>query len=449
MMELLQGIDNIESGGSLWKEFTTFWGLGKQLADSMSEADKTKKGFMGNTAFLDVMFDYSINYFRAKKEGRPIVMYNFCVPPELFYAMDMYPLCQEAGSVAVAVSTSNLKYIDIAEERGIAREQCNAQKTWMGAAMVGEAPDPDMIVYASQPCDSTNIQYQVIQDIYKKPTYTLDVPYWSYEEGALYYDPMVLPYFGQQLKEMVGWMEKQTGRKMEFEKLKKSVELSNQAREMILESTELMKAVPAPMSSLTAFTNYMVLLTSAGTKAPLPYCEWTLNEAKTRVKNKEGAISLRGKGREERIRIVWVYIPIFFDPFIFDWIERKFDAVIVMDMLGLQMARPVDTSSEESIYTDLGKVTLEMPMARQSRGPMEYYLDDIIWMIKEFKGDCCIWGGHVGCKHSWAVAQLMTEEIKNATGIPCLTFELDTMDGRIVDTKTIKNRLKVFLEGLL
>lgn len=437
-----------ENKNQLWDTFTGFWKMGKDLADSMNEETRSKQGFMGNTEFLDVMYNYSMEYYKAKEEGRPVVMYNFCIPPELFYAMDIYPICQEAGSVAIAVANANLRYIDIAEEKGIAREQCNAQKTWMGAAMVDEAPDPDMIVYASQPCDSTNIQYQIIQDIYKKPTYTLDVPYWSYDENSQYYDPSVVPYFGKQLKKMVQWLEKQTDRKMELKNLRKTLELSNQAREWILESTELMKAKPAPLPSLTAFTNYMVLLTTAGTESPLPYCKWTLETAKERVKNKQGALELRGKSKlEEKIRVIWVYIPIFFDPFIFDWMERKYGAVVVMDMLGLQMARPVDLSSEESIYNDLGKVTIEMPMARQSRGPMEFYLDDILWLIKEFKGDCCIWGGHVGCKHSWAVASLMTEEIKKATGIPTLTFELDTMDGRVVDSKTIKDKLKTFFES--
>ncbi|MFX1450818.1 MAG: 2-hydroxyacyl-CoA dehydratase subunit D [Promethearchaeota archaeon] len=435
----------------LWEKFTTFWKMGKDIADSMQESAKDEQGPIGNSDFLNVMYEYSMDYYRAKEIGRPIVMYNFCVPVEIFYAMDIYPMCQEAGSVAIAVANTNLRYIDIAEEKGISRDQCNAQKTWMGAAMVNEAPEPDLIVYASQPCDSTNIQYQVMQDIYKKPTYTLDVPYWTYEEDNKFYDPEVAPYFGKQYKKLAQWLEQQTGHKMELERLKKTMALSNQAREWILESTELMKTVPAPLPSLTAFTNYMVLLTSAGTERPLPYCKWTLDTAKERVKNKEGTINLRGGKRikEEQIRIIWVYIPVFFDPFIFDWMERKFGAVVVMDMLGLQMARPVDTTSEESIYQDLGKVTLEMPMARQSRGPMEFYLDDIIWMIKEFKGDCCIWGGHVGCKHSWAVASLMAEEIKKATGIPTLTFEVDTMDGRIVDSKTIKTRLKTFLSTLI
>ncbi|MFX0132246.1 MAG: 2-hydroxyacyl-CoA dehydratase subunit D [Candidatus Hodarchaeota archaeon] len=436
-----------EAKMDLWETFSSFWKLGKDMADSMSEETRIKQGFMGNTEFLNVMYDYSMGYYKAKEIGQPTVMYNFCVPPELFYAMDIYPLCQEAGSVAIAVAGSNLKYIDIAEENGIDRAQCNAQKTWMGAAMVNEAPDPDMIVYASQPCDSTNIQYQVIQDIYKRPTYTLDVPYWTYEEGNKFYDPGVASYFGKQLKKMVQWLEQQTGHKMELERLKKTLELSNQAREWILESTELMKAVPAPLPGLTAFTNYMVLLVSAGTESPLSYCKWTLETAKERVKKKQGALELRGK--EEKIRIIWVYIPIFFDPYIFDWMERKFGATVVMDMLGLQMARPVDTSSEESIYNDLGKVVLEMPMARQSRGPMEFYLDDIIWLIKEFKGDCCIWGGHVGCKHSWAVASLMAEEVKKEIDIPFLTFELDTMDGRVVDSRTIKNRLKTFLNNIV
>ena len=75
---------------------------------------------------------------------------------------------------------SEERYIDQAEESGLAREQCNAQKIWIGATIQDPpaTPKPDMVVFASQPCDSTNILYQLMENYYKVPTFTMDIPYY-------------------------------------------------------------------------------------------------------------------------------------------------------------------------------------------------------------------------------------------------------------------------------
>ena len=64
--------EEMKQGGELWKRFTGFWKMGKELADSMDDKEKSKRGFMGNTAFLDVMLEYGYNYYYAKREKKPV-----------------------------------------------------------------------------------------------------------------------------------------------------------------------------------------------------------------------------------------------------------------------------------------------------------------------------------------------------------------------------------------
>ena len=443
-------LDEFKRKYELWDNLTQFFTLGRDLASQFDDVPDIASFDIG---FMDVMVDYMNNLYEAEKKHTPIAMYNFCVPPELLYAGGLYPMCQEVGSVALAIANTplHMKYIDKAEESGLAREQCNAQKIWIGAALQNATPSPDMIVYASQPCDSTNILYQVMKNYYKVPTFTFDIPYWHYDEKNEYYDERTLPYCAAQIKNMIKFIEKNGKTKITFEKLKETVENSNKAREYTLEFLELLKHKPNPAPSMVPFTLYMTLMTSAGLPGQtIEYAKWCRDDAKQKIKDGIGAISANTKGKkEEKFRCFWVYIPIFFDPMLFSWMESKFQITTVMDMMGYQQAQPIDTSTEETMLTDMSKTILEMPMARQSRGPMAYYLDDVVRIVKEYDVDFCIWGGHLGCKHSWAIASLMKRLIQEETGVPTLVFEVDTMDSRIVKSKEVKKLIKNFVTDVL
>ncbi|MHA1378563.1 MAG: 2-hydroxyacyl-CoA dehydratase subunit D [Candidatus Helarchaeota archaeon] len=422
----------------LWDEILKFYEKAITILRSINPDTENE--------FANLFYDYFGSLRTYKKENKPIVMTNFCFPPELIYALDCYPMCQEIGSVALSIANASLKYIDKAEEQGIDKAQCNAQKVWIGASMLGEAPYPDYIVYGSQPCDSTNSQYQVIDQIYKVPNFTIDIPYWHYDPENEYYDPETIPYVSNQLKKLISWFENKLDRKMDQNRFIETIKISNVTRELILEGMELMKHKPAPLGSLSAFNNYAVLLTNSGRPETIKYAQWVIDTAQKRIKNNIGY--MEEQGREEKHRILWIYLPIFFDPFLFDWIERKFGAIAVMDLMGYTMSQLIDMKNEDTIYEGLARQILDTPMGRQSRGPAEYYIDDLLRIGREYQVDCSIFGGHMGCKHSHAIAMLMKEIIEKELEIPCLTFEVDCIDSRILTSKELKKKLKVFFNSL-
>jgi benzoyl-CoA reductase/2-hydroxyglutaryl-CoA dehydratase subunit BcrC/BadD/HgdB len=388
---------------------------------------------------------YLGDFFNYQNQGKKTLLYNFCFTPEIFYAMDVFPLCQEALSVGLAATglAMNEPYIDIAEEAGIPKELCNAQKPMIGSYLKGDAPRPDYIVYAAQPCDSLNIEYQIYDNLFKVPCFPIDVPYWHYNPRSQFYNEKTLPYLTKQIKNMVTWLEKQTNQELDQEKLKSVVELSNEAQENILEVNELMKAVPCPLPSLMPFNNYIVELTRAGKPECVEYAKHIRNQAAEKVKRKEGAIP------NEKIRVVWLYTHVFFTPDLFQWMAEKFGAVVVMDMLGYFITKTINTSSTEKIYEGLAEKVLDMPMARQCRGPAEYYIDDYIKMCKDYKADCAIFSGHMSCKHSWGLIKLLTESLRKELGISTLAFEVDTMDSRPVPRGNIQDRIEQFFTTIM
>ena len=249
-----------------------------------------------------------------------------------------------------------------------------------------------------------------------------------------------------QLKKLIRFLENISGNKADEEKMKQIFTLSNEARENILDIQELARHVPSPVTSMTAITNYLTLLVNAGLPSAVEYSKQVRNYVKEVVRRGLGGLNLPfGGKKEEKIRVVCLYP---FNPTIIQWMQRKFGAVVVQDMLGYQIANPVNLTSEKTILEDLGKTVLDMPMARQSRGPMFFYFDDMIRIGKDYKADCYIFGGHVGCKHSWGGIRLLADMLKQETGLSTLVFETDVFDPRVGNPSEMKKKIKLFFESL-
>ena len=118
----------------LWDTIRQFFTKARDLIASF---EGIESGFSFDKGFLDAVVDYTNALYTAEENNQPIAMYNFCVPPELFYAGGVYPICQEVGSIALTIANTkiHMDYIDKAEESGLQREQCNAQKIWIGALL--------------------------------------------------------------------------------------------------------------------------------------------------------------------------------------------------------------------------------------------------------------------------------------------------------------------------
>jgi benzoyl-CoA reductase/2-hydroxyglutaryl-CoA dehydratase subunit BcrC/BadD/HgdB len=397
------------------------------------------------TPVVELSLNVYLDIINARRKGSPIIMYPFNFGPELFHAMDLAPLMQEMFSVGLAPSRLNEFYLDFTNKIGYGDNPtlCNAQRPLIGAYMQGAAPLPDLLFFLSTPCNPLSISYQVFQQLTGVPSFNIDIPYWAYEQGNEFYDEKTISYIIDQLKNFISWLETQTKQKLDFEKFQQTMLWLNQAREYVLEFNELLKTVPCPADSVAGFTNTICMATRGGTYDSVKATKFLRDTAAENVKNGISGVP------DEKIRIAWPYTHVFFDFGLFPWLEKEFNAVTILDLIGFYQPLPQDTSTIEKCFESLAKGILDFPMIGTCRGPIEYYIDFVINYVKDYKVDCVIFPMQFACKHAYLMARVTSEAVREETGVPTLIFGVDPYDSREVTSDAIRGKISEFLTQIV
>jgi benzoyl-CoA reductase/2-hydroxyglutaryl-CoA dehydratase subunit BcrC/BadD/HgdB len=426
-------------GRGSWGKDLSIW---KLMYNSFLTLIKNEEEF---NPFMEMFLNMFVRIPEARKQGNPVIMYPFNYEPALFFAMNIAPIMQETFSVGLAPLHINEPYIDLTNELGYGDTPtlCNAQRPIVGAYMKGVAPIPDMMFFTSTPCNALAMSYQVFQQLIKVPFFNMDIPYWAYEQESEFYDEKTMDYMVIQNKELVSWLEKQTNQKLDEEKFLQTMKLANEAREYIAEFNELLKNVPCPVTSIAGFANFSTMATSSGTPEAVRATKWIRDEAAANVK--KGIAGVPG----EKIRIAWPYTHVFFDSELLEWIEKTFNAVVIMDILGYYPVLPHDVSTIENCYESLAMGVLDFSMIGTCRGPAEYYTDFVLNYVKEYKIDCVIMPMQFACKHAYSITRIAAEAVREQLGIPSLIFGCDPYDSREVSSEVIRGKITEFLTQIV
>ncbi|MCX5999449.1 MAG: 2-hydroxyacyl-CoA dehydratase family protein, partial [Chloroflexi bacterium] len=412
----------------------------KRAGDKFSSIAVGVKARGGNPEWgwiPELMGGYYATACGAGGKGRPMAWVTFGIASELLWAMDIVPAeIDVTMGVAAGFPEGVTRYIDLAE-RHVADYICANNKTFIGAILAGDLPKPDIIIQASHPCDSNLATYPVMSEYFGSSYFCIDVPYFRNDAA--------LDYVADELRRLVAFLEEKTGRKLDVDRLKQAMEYSNQAHEYILKLAELRQSVPCPYSSADTVSEYGICLALAGTPQLASYMKKRYEWARDRVSRRQGGLPPGA----ERIRLVWIYGTPCFDFSIYPWLERTYGAVTVACMNNNFVMKPVeDISDVDHILKGLARKVTDLPMGRECGGVWENYLESQIDLLRRFKADAAIFGGHVACKSNWAIAKLVKDRIRDELGIPTLNMELDVFDPRVATSEHIKAILGDFLEEI-
>lgn len=397
------------------------------------------------TPMGEYMLDMFARIARARLEGKPLIMHPFNYGPELFYAMDLEPLMQEVFSVGLAPFHLNEPYIDLANQMGYGDNPtlCNAQRPLIATHLNGDAPKVDLLFYLSAPCNSLATTYQVYEHMTGIPTFTMDIPYWSHDPASPYYEEKTLDYMKAQYKDMIFWLEKQTHRSFNPDRFQETMARVNQCRGYIMEFNDLLKTVPCPVNSMESFSNYLTMVLAGGTEDSVRMTKWFRDYAAENVRNKKAGVP------GEKLRIAWPYTHTFFDRDLFPWIEEKFKAVVIMDILGFYNIPPHDISTLEKCFDSLALGTLDFSMIHTCRGPAEFYIDYLLRFVEDYRIDCVIIPMQFACKHAYAITKIAAEAVRREADIPVLIFGCDPYDSREVPAEEIRGKIEEFITEIV
>jgi benzoyl-CoA reductase subunit B len=372
----------------------------------------------------------------ASEEGRKVVLSSFNTAPEVLYALDLVPLVPELlTSFATLFLEDPHVYFDWSVEEGLLETMCTSQRVACGAILKGLGLRPDLVVTtAPGSCDANSKLYEYMAVRLGIPYLGIDCP--------TYHGERAFEYYVKEYRHQVRRLEELSGRKLEEERLREVVEESERCRRIYLEINDLKRARPNPVHA--SFNGFLqaVKFSSVGRPEGTRVFEAVLEASRERLR--KGV----GPRPEERIRQIWVYTG-FYSPNLelWFWLEENGMSYVV-DILALfQAERPIDTSSTESMLRGLAQRCWSYPMTRQQRGPMDFpeqWLEDYLWCVEQWGGDCFVFAGHPACKNTWGGFQAFIRALQRETGLPCLRLEADCWDFRVAPVSEIERRILEF-----
>jgi benzoyl-CoA reductase/2-hydroxyglutaryl-CoA dehydratase subunit BcrC/BadD/HgdB len=393
-----------------------------------------------SNAFNHGMSKYWESILSAKEKGRKIVFIPFNFSPEIFYALDMIPVGVEIlNTMTMTLEEGIHPYLDLAVERGLPETLCSAQKAVVGLLEAGGMEKPDLLVNgALGGCDPNTKIFEYMGEKFNIPTLFVDVPY--------YHDKRSFKYYEQGFKKVVKILEDISGKKLEEDRLREVCTLSNKANELAMEISDLKRHVPNPVPNYYNSNHLGTKLTMLGTQDAVDFYQTAFERSLDRFKKGKHVFP------EERIRFMFMYTGLFFDPSFYGWFQEELGVSYIMDMLIFSDTAPyIDTRNTDTMLAGLASINMNLPMTRQLKGSHDFYggfISDLLYYIEKYKADCVVFTGHSACKQVWGIYRLVADRIQRELGTPILRLEADGWDSRTMSMGAIREQLEEFFQTI-
>lgn len=402
---------------------------------------------------LKMFEQYYKNILTAHEQGKKLVAITFCLSPVIFYAMDVVPVCTELLTALgnLTWKRSMFDYLDHACELGLPETSCSSQRGAMGAYLGGFGESIDFVVCDTPGvCDTNANAFAFMAAYLDKPYYQLNYPHIiGTKESERYHV--------DDFKEAIGFIEEQTGNKLDYDRLAEVLKEADKQDALIADIEDMHTLVPTPLHPSHNLALYAGRFTFAGHKEYTRLLETIHRESKKRAESGESGLSC---GHEKK-RALLIYIDHFtLDMNFWNW----FDERNIAHMGGLlshnfrdntEFARDIegssysiDFTSEETLLNSVAQMNARLPMVRSIRGPYDgpnMWLEDTLSMAKSFKADFCIYNGTPGCRNTWANVKLIAKDLEKH-GYPTHIMLDDAFDDRVESWDATRERLDEFLE---
>jgi len=390
---------------------------------------------------LEVLMTNNRAIIECVEQDKPFLASQFTNPTEILTAMDIpwyFHVQQQFAASGTGGSPHTVEDLEEMDKLGIPPDCCTLIRLLMYYQAAGLLPIPTAYLALTEPCDSVAGMHSAFMnhpDWRDVPAFVPDPPYHS--------DDRSIDYYAGEMKRMVDFITQHTGKTLDMNKLKETVDETNKAYALWFEYNDLRRSVPTPHSYIMPMSCfYQVNTMGGGDPARTEWYGAMVANAEKRVRENTPEVP------NQKIRVFWYDIqPTFFSEIV-AWLEQEWGAVIAMDMVSYCPYELIDTSTEDSMFRGLAKRAFQHgPMIHQARGTADNVIHDITRIVHDYKVDCVIFPGHMGHKDMAASTALMRETCREL-GVPFLYIGLDLCDQRYTSVGEIKDKISQFFTAM-
>jgi benzoyl-CoA reductase/2-hydroxyglutaryl-CoA dehydratase subunit BcrC/BadD/HgdB len=397
---------------------------------------QTTKGFYRN--YVKKFYE---DAHQAKAEGKPVAWVASTFPVEILLAMNVFPVWPENYASLCAARQVSVKLCEIAESKGFSKDLCSYARCVIGSLFEreedlpeGGLTKPDFLVASTGACDTHFKWFEFVSRHFKVPLFLLDAPYNISGADSEHLERSHVEFYVSRLEELIEFLEKQTGAKLDINKLCETVALSDRTSQLWMEIQNYRRTIPTPMDARDAFSAVFFMLSVPGTQMAVDFYEKLRDELKERAENKFGVIE------NEKYRLIWDNLPLWFDLNFFRYLNSLGVVVVAETFSHVWMGRLDSSKPLESLARKY--------LPNFANCSVDRKIDLIENLVKDFRADGVILPTNWGCRMMSIGETIVKETIQQRLGVPSLILDVDSTDWRNYNETQVKRNVEVFLQIL-
>ncbi len=400
--------------------------------------------------FLQGFAHYAEMVMDAHKNGKKLAFTTFCQSPVIFHAMDVVPVVLEVMTVAGTLIRKSAigEFMDVCIEAGFSETSCSSQRGSLGAFIAGLADKPDFVcINTPGICDTNANSFAFSAAHFGIPFYQLNYPPTLTDERSR-------AYHRDDFKNMIAFLEKETGNRLDVDKLRSLMLEMRRQDEMICEIQDLQRLIPNPVPGIYNLFIYALRFTLGG----LPECTELLTAMLKKAKENAKAGLSGLTGGVEKKRCLFVYIDHYAANLpLFNFLDKHGITHLggILDRFYQDEAfyshgqgYRLETADLDQMIDSLAMQNSRLPMVKQIRGPYdspEMWLEEVTRLAKELSADFTIYSGTPGCRNTWGMVKLLASDLEKS-GYPTHIIASDAFDDRVESWEATAHRLAEFFE---
>ena len=361
-------------------------------------------------------------------------------PAEILYAMDISPCFPENYVTVCCAKQEAREFCEATEARGYTIDLCSYARCGMGMMLenkgpYGPMPRPKFILGTSYACNPYTQWFETMARHWKIPFF-----YWEGFHVLGKTTQEQVEYLVAGLRKFISFLEEQTGRKLDWDRLKETVRLSDEAHELWRQVLDYRRAIPCPIGAREISGDIFYVIVYPGKQEAVDYYTLLRDEVKERVEKGIGIIP------NEKYRLAYLNIPIWYNLQLFDYFSER-GAVFVHEYYtawvwaGWSWEQRLDPEKPlESLALKWGNFWNTWDVDKRVRKYEE--------IIEPFHIDGLVLFANKSCKDLVLGQRDIAKTLEEKLGIPSMEFEAEMADPRSLPEPEVKAKIDSFLEML-